>query len=153
MEDQNLKLNHLAVAALRESAKWCMFLAIVGFISIAFMLIVGVFMSLMMPSISDAFYEGNTRMNPFNAVKGFLGIFYIILAVIYFFPVYYLLNYAKGMKQALETGNEQILSDAFVNLKSHHKFLGIFTIVMLAVYALAIIGFIIFAASIASRGM
>ena len=32
MEDQNkFTLNDLAVEALRESAKWCMFLAIVGF--------------------------------------------------------------------------------------------------------------------------
>ena len=154
MEEQNkLSLNDLAVAALRESAKWCMFLAIVGFIFIGLMVILGAFMTVAMSAMSSMpndSYGSAMGMNPFMAIKGYLGAFYIVLALIYFFPVYYLFNYAKGTKQALESGNSEVLSTALVNLKSHHKFLGIFTIIMIAVYILAIIGIIIFAASFAS---
>ena len=153
MEDQNkFTLNDLAVEALRESAKWCMFLAIVGFIFIGLMLVFGAFMSVAMSAMPDNSDFGGT-MSPFSAMKSYFGILYIVLAVLYFFPVYYLFNYAKGTKQAFESGNSEVLSNALVNLKSHHKFLGILTIAMIAVYILAFIGIIIFAAKYASAGM
>jgi hypothetical protein len=151
MEDQNtLKLNDFAVAALRESAKWCMFLAIVGFIFIGLMVIAGAFMAVALSAIPNDPYGGGMGMNPFSAFKNYIGGIYIVLAVIYFFPVYYLFNYAKGTKQALESGNSEVLTNALVNLKSHHKFLGIFTIIMIALYIIGIIAAVAFAASFAS---
>ena len=45
MENQtNLELNNQAVDALRESAKWSMFLAILGFIGIGIMIIAALLM-------------------------------------------------------------------------------------------------------------
>jgi len=88
-----------------------------------------------------------------GAMKGLLAAFYVVIAVIYFFPVYYLFKYAKGMKQALDSSNSELLSDSLVYLKSHHKFLGIMTIVILSLYLLAIVGGVIFAASMASGAM
>jgi hypothetical protein len=150
MEEQNkLSLDHLAVDALRESAKWCMFLAIVGFIGIGLMVIFGAFMTFAMSVMPQQDAYGGMP-DPFMGFKAYIGAFYIVIALIYFFPVYYLYNYAKGTKQAVETGNNGILSTALVNLKSHHKFLGIFTIIMIAVYVLAIVGVMIFAASFAA---
>jgi len=64
-----------------------------------------------------------------------------------------LYNYAKGIKNALSSGNENILEKALVNLKSHHKFLGIMTIVMISLYVLFFIGTIIFVVDMASGGM
>lgn len=154
MEDQNkFTLNDLAIEALRESAKWCMFLAIVGFIFIGLMVIAGAFMSVAMSAIPDNNPAFGGGMNPFMAIKGYLGVVYILIALLYFFPVYYLFNYAKGTKQAFESGNSEVLTNALVNLKSHHKFLGIMTIVMIVVYILMFIGIIIFAAKYASAGM
>ena len=153
MEDQNkFALNDLAVSALRESAKWCMFLAVVGFIFIGLMVIIGAFMSIAMSAMPSDPY-GGMGASPFMAIKGYLGAFYIVLALLYFFPVYYLFNYAKGTKQALESGNSDVMANALVNLKSHHKFLGIFTIVMIAIYILAFIVGGIFVAKMASGGM
>lgn len=152
--EEKLSLNDLAIAALRESAKWSLFLSIVGFIFIALMVIMGAFMAVAMAAIPNDPYGGAMGpmgANPFNAIKGYIGAFYILLAVLYFFPVYYLYKYANGTKQALESGNEFVLSDALVNLKSHHKFLGIMTIVMISLYIVGIIGVLIFAAK--SAGM
>lgn len=151
-----LELNDLAVAALRESAKWCLFLSIVGFIFIGLMVVAGAFMSVAMSAMPADPYGGAMGPMgavPFNAIKSYIGIFYIVLAVLYFFPVYYLYKYADGSKKALESGNEEVLSNALVNLKSHHKFLGIMTIIMISLYILAFIGIIIFAAKFASAGM
>jgi hypothetical protein len=158
MEDQNkLSLDHLAVQALRESAKWCMFLAIVGFIFIGLMVMAGIFMTVVMSAMPSALpndpYAQMGMDNPVMKIKNYLGIFYFVFGLIYFFPVYYLFNYAKGTKQALETGREDVLSNALVNLKSHHKYLGIFTIIMLSLYVIGIIAMVIFAASFATSAM
>lgn len=152
--EEKLSLNDLAINALRESAKWCMFLSIVGFIFIGLMVILGAFMAVAMNSIPDDPYGGAMgspmAANPVLAMKAYFGIIYIVLALLYFFPVYYLYNYAKGTKKALESGNSEVLSTALVNLKSHHKFLGIMTIIMIAIYILIFIVGIVFAASFMS---
>ncbi len=149
--EEKLSLNELAIAALRESAKWCLFLAIVGFIGIGLMILAGAFMSLTMAAIGDNPAFGG--VDPFGGLKAYFGLIYIVFAALYFFPVYYLYKYATGTKRALESSNSDVLSDALVNLKSHHKFLGITTIVIISLYILIIIGVIIFAAKMASSGM
>lgn len=152
MNEEKLSLNDLAIAALRESAKWCMFLSIIGFIFIGLMVIGGLFMTVAMSAISSMPNDPYSQMgasNPFMAIKGFIGLIYILLALLYFFPIYYLFNYAKGTKQALESGNSEVLSKALVNLKSHHKFLGIMTIVIISLYIIGIIAVVAFAASFA----
>jgi hypothetical protein len=154
MENQNnLTLNDQAVDALRVSGKWCMFLAIIGFIGIGLMLLFAVFMYAVMSAVPNMVAAGagpNIGMaGIFGAMKGLLAVLYVIIAVVYFFPIYYLYKYAKGMKQAFESSNSDVLSDALVNLKSHHKFLGIMTIVLISLYILTFIGAMIFAATIA----
>lgn len=154
MENQNnLSLNGQAIAALRESAKWCMFLSILGFIGIAFMVLAGLFMSAAMSAIPDNPAFGGGPESPFGAIKAYFGIMYIVIAALYFLPIYYLYKYATGTKRALESSNSDVLSDALVNLKSHHKFLGITAIVVISLYILIIIGVIIFAAKMASSGI
>ncbi len=152
MENQNnLVLNELAVDSLRESAKWTMFLSIVGFIFIGLMLLGGVFMTITLSAIPDEPAFG--AYNPYGSFKNYIGIIYLVMAAVYFFPILYLYKYSKNAKEALNFNNSEVLAEALVNLKSHHKFLGIMTIVVLALYVVMIIGIIVFAASMASGAM
>ena len=64
---------------------------------------------------------------------------YILLAGVYFVPITYLYRFSVQVKQAVENNNEEEYTTAFQNLKSLFKFLGIFTIVMLAIYAVALV--------------
>jgi len=148
--EEKLTLNDLAIDALKTSAKWCMFLAIIGFIFIGLMVVAGAFMSVAMSAMPDDPYGGAMGMGAFNTIKGYFGILYILLALIYFFPVYYLFNYATGARKAIDGNNSDALTTALVNLKSHHKFLGIFMIITIVVYIIAIISVVVFAASSAS---
>jgi hypothetical protein len=154
MSEEKLSLNDLAIAALRESSKWCLFLSIVGFIFIGLMVIFGIFMSVIAAAMPSTEMGGTNEVamgvSVFAAMKNYFGLIYIVFALLYFFPVYYLYNYAKGTKKALESGNNDVLATALVNLKSHHKFLGIMTIVMISIYVLIFIVGIVFAASFAS---
>jgi hypothetical protein len=58
----------------------------------------------------------------------------VLFAAIYFFPVYYLYQYATKTSAALHSKNKQQLTDGLENLKSHHKFLGIFTLILVSLY-------------------
>jgi hypothetical protein len=161
MEEQNkIELNELAMDSLRTSAKWSTFLAIIGFIAIGFMLIAALVVGMTLNTItSHPSIEGMEgmqemqNMNPVFGIMKYLPLLYILIAVIYFFPVYYLFKYASGMKKALNFRNSEMVADALTYLKSHHKFLGIMTIVVISLYILFFIGAMIFAASMASSMM
>jgi hypothetical protein len=115
---------------LRETAKWSYFLAIIGFILISLMLILAIF--------ATTIFEMAMKMQP--GIPESLGLImtftYLLLAIIYFFPVYYLLQFSNKMKKALSTKNDETLAKAFEMLKSHYKFIGVFTIITISLYIL-----------------
>jgi len=47
--------------------------------------------------------------------------------------------FSSRMKKALATKNDETLADAFEVLKSHYKFIGVFTIITLSLYAMLIV--------------
>ncbi len=145
MENQsNLELNEQAQVALRTSAKWSMFLAIMGFIGIGFMIIGAIAMTSIMSIIPSS------PMSPFGSLKGFISGIYIVMAILYFPPVYYLFKYASDMKKALLSSSSDMIGVALGYLKSHHKYLGISFIVIISLYIIFIIGII---AMVASKGL
>lgn len=113
---------------LKEIAKWAYFLSILGFVGLGIMVIFGLFFGAIMGSLpSNAYSMGYSTG---------MGIAYVILALIYFFPILYLYKFAKKMKAALRTKDNNELTSAFSNLKSHYKFIGIFTLIILSIYIL-----------------
>ncbi len=86
-------------------------------------------------------FDMAAKMQP--GVPEYLGltmtIVYLVLAIIYFFPVYYLLQFSLKMKKALTSKNDETLAKAFEMIKSHYKFLGVFTIITISLYVLLFI--------------
>jgi ABC-type glycerol-3-phosphate transport system permease component len=70
---------------------------------------------------------------------GVLGIIYLIGAILYFFPTYYMFLFAKKTKSACVNNNQLDLDSGIENLKSLFKYVGIFTIVTIAIYLLMFI--------------
>ena len=135
-ELEEITLTSGAKNFLRETAKWGKFLSILGFIALGLMLMGSFFIG--------AFYNTTPQADimPFD-----LGIvvtlIYIVVALIYIFPIYYLYQFSAKMKEALISKDDAVLVTAFEMLKSHYKFIGVFTIIMLSVYLLAgVIGLI-----------
>jgi hypothetical protein len=92
MEQRDLLSNDLVISSISQSnllssAKWAKFLAIVGFIFIAIMIIGGLFaQTLLSYSRPDSLpYTG-------DMIK-YMGIVYVVFAVILFFPCLYLFNF------------------------------------------------------------
>jgi hypothetical protein len=127
-ENYENQLTTAAVGFLQESAKWSKFMAIIGFIGIGLMVLVSLFMAIGFSAMSAS------TMPELPFPMSVFSILYVLFAAIYFFPVYYLYQYATKTSAALHSENKQLLADGLENLKSHHKFLGIFTLIIVSLY-------------------
>ena len=128
---------------LRQSAKWGNFLAIIGFIMAGMMVIAGIFMGIAMGAVGamSGFEDAGIGFPPM-----LFSLFYIVLAVLYFFPTLYLYRFAAKTKSAVAKGDSIEMEDAFENLKSMFRFFGIMTIVMIGLYVVGIFVSIAFGA-------
>jgi Family of unknown function (DUF5362) len=134
-----LQLNNLAIESLKASAGWSMFLAVMGFIAIGLMVLGALAITL-----AGGIIGASAGLGGFQS---WFGLIYIVIAALYAMPVYYLFKYSSNMKTALNNKNSEQLSDAFLNLKSHHKFLGVSIIVFIGFYILMFIGLAVFGLS------
>lgn len=123
-----IELTSESVGYLNEIRRWALFLAILGFVFVTFMIIASF-------SIGAIFASMGQRDDmPFP--PSLLGIIYFVMAAIYFFPIFYLFKFAAHAKEGLLDKRQGQLDLAFMNLKSHYKFMGILMIVVLCFYVL-----------------
>ena len=128
-ENTILELTEESKIFLKEATNWAKFLAILGFIGVGFMVIVG----LAFGSIMSAF---NPAMNDMPMPSFAFGFIYIIIAIIYFFPVLFLYRFVTHSQKALSLSDTGQLSEAFKNLRSHYQFIGILAIIFIGIYIL-----------------
>lgn len=122
---------------LNETRKWTMFFSILGFIGIGFMLIAALFIGSIMNSIPN--YSETADLTA-GLTGGLMSGFYIIMAVLYFFPIYYLYKFSSNMKAGIQHRSSELVEEAFKHQKSHYKFFGILTGIILIFYVLILIG-------------
>lgn len=135
---QYLAINPESAEFLSSAAKWGKFLAIVGFvmigITVIFAFFAGSFFSPMMHEVDGAMGL---------AGGAFFAVFYLLFALLYFFPVLYLYRFSAKMQDALRVQSENLVAESFKNLKSLLKFVGILTMVFFGIYALGLISMVI----------
>lgn len=136
MDNNQFVVTDQAKQFLQEIAKWAKFLSIVGLIGMGLMVLMGLFTSVFMASMGANLPSSSGMPAGMGA---FFGLFYVVIAVIYFFPLYYLLKFANTTKAALRADDSQALTEALGFLKSHYKFIGIFTAILLGLYALILV--------------
>ena len=123
---------------LSEAAKWARFLAIVGFVFLGFIVIAGIFISVTLSSV-DSYGDPTIRSSGLGARLGAgAAILYMILALIYFFPLLFLLRFANATRTALASNDQELMVQSFLNLKRFLRYVGILTIIVLALMALSI---------------
>jgi len=140
---EQLVLTSKSKTFLREISKWTFFFSIIGFIGIAFLVIGAVLLGTVYAPMLDMIGQ----QQGVASISLGLMITYLVMALLYFMPVLYLFKFSRKMKLALANKNDDILADAFENLKSHYKFIGVLTIIMISLYVL-IIGFSLVAGSL-----
>lgn len=134
-ESKDLTLNHPTILFLKETAKWTKFIAIVGFVMVGFIAIAGLLVGSIMTAVTSMmpseFSSGTPNPAAFSSV---FSVIYILMAGLYFFPIYYLYNFSSKLKAAIELNSPLKLEESFKNLKSHYKFIGIILIITLILY-------------------
>lgn len=126
---------------LGEAAKWAKFLAVVGFIMCALILLLGIFAASFLGMMGNR-YGGDDFGDSNMGIAGLgplLSVIYICIALLYFFPCLFLFRFATFMKKAIAGGEQEILNKSFQNLKIMFRFVGILTIIVLTFYAIGLL--------------
>ncbi|MGZ8516752.1 MAG: DUF5362 family protein [Chitinophagaceae bacterium] len=126
---------------LAEAAKWAKFLSILGFIMCGLIVLIGIFFGSFFSMFSSRY--GSSQYNDLPASSTGLGaamaIYYVVIALVYFFPCLFLFRFATKMKTALGSGDQEVLNSSFQNLKASFRFVGVLTIIGLAFLVLALV--------------
>jgi len=122
-------INHLL-----KAAKWGKFLAILGFIVSGLMIIGGIMMSFALNMVSDEMVPLNMSISPLV-----LSIFYIVIAGIYLIPVIFLNSFSNNAMKAINLSNTENMTASLKNLKNLFVFIGVATVVLLAIYTIVLI--------------
>lgn len=129
----DLSLTTTAIDALKSTAKWAKFIAIVGFVAIGLMILASFF-------IGSIFAAMPNSQLPVGFPTTVLTVFYIIIALIYFFPILNTYLFASRTLRAIKESDELTLEAAFKKLKSVYAFAGILILILLSIYALLGLG-------------
>jgi len=136
MEDQQeikkIEIDPYILKSLNTIRKWTMFISITGLISLGVMFFFGLLTGTFL-SVFNSPEEG-LRVKEIAGVLGLLG-----MLLVYLFPILFLFNFSKNATLALVEHDQKALKKAFKNLKYFFGSLGIFTIILLAVYVASLI--------------
>jgi hypothetical protein len=109
-------------------------------VSLALLIIFGFFGTAMFLSTTNSFGGeefGASGMPAYASTM--IAVYMIVIAVIWFFPLLYTIRFANQMKVALAGNDQEALNKSFQNLKICLRYLGIVTIIILAIYAIIIV--------------
>jgi hypothetical protein len=138
-EVRKIEIEEDTLKYLSTIRKWSMFLAILGFIGIGLLvligLVAGVFLSVF-----------KSQNSPFGISESLVFLVIIVIVVLYFFPVLYLFRFSKHTANAVRLLDKLEMHKAIKNLRSYYVFTGVFVIVVLALY---LVLFIVTGASVA----
>jgi hypothetical protein len=131
-EERKIEIGPETLNHLNSTWKWTMFLSVLGFIFLGLLIIAGVVTS--------------TFLTAFKAQEANLGlpeslmiIILIVIAAIYFFPVFFLFRFSRNTRDAIQNLDKKKLEKGFRNLRTYFTYIGIMVIVVLTIYFVALL--------------
>lgn len=141
-----LNLNSAAKDYLRQTAKWAKFLAIMSIVFAVLIIVMGLafgsIMNYFMALSPTAGMNGAGAGYP-QAASTMMAVIYGILGLVMLYPGIRLFQFATQSKNALDSNDNLGIEIGLKRLRSVFRFYGIFTIIMLVFYALAILGMLV----------
>ena len=138
-----VKITGSMVDSMRSTRPWTMFLSVLGFIGAGLFLIIGIVM---------LFMRALPRQDA-QLANAFMGVMYIVFAVVYCFPSLYLFKYSNFVKLFYQSKNEGHLESALSYQKSFWKFVGILSIITIVISILGIIAAILIPLLISQKSL
>jgi len=140
--EKKIEIGSDALGYLDTTRKWTMFFAVLGFIVIGLMIIGGFAAGALMKSLSGLSgvegLEGMEGMEAAGAASGVAQVLFIVImlvfAVIYFFPLFFLLKFSTHTSRAVKALDREELGKAFRYMKSYWLYIGVLVIIVLAIY-------------------
>lgn len=125
-----------ALRQLATARKWAFFLAVMGFIGCALMVLAAFLFGLSFSLIGQLLPGRGVEAQSFGLAAA---AFYLVLAVVYFFPAFFLLRFSAQTKQALAAHSPDLITDAFRHLKLFFAYVGILVIVTLGLVVIVMV--------------
>ena len=142
-------LNDTMTGYLKEASPWLRFLGIIGYINCGILVLacIGSFagmreISALWDAIPDIGALGDTFTSIFSAS---LGMNFLVFAVLFFFPSRFVYNFGAKIRSYFQNGKEQELELALKNNRTLWKYMGIITIISLAMIPILIVIIIVIA--------
>ncbi len=145
----DILLTETAQGFLNQTKPWVRFMSVMIFISSGFMVLAG-FGLIMGGLVRGVTRTGQGPLGSFGAFGGaggmlVTGCFYIVLAFLYIAPGVFLSQYASAIKLLQADRSAQTLEDAIKRQKSFWRYIGIMTIICLALAVVFIAFAVVFA--------
>ncbi len=126
-EERKIEIEQESLGNLDVARKWASFVAIVGFMLIGLLILIGlltgVFLSLFNAGESDRGIPSVVMV-----------LIFLILGVIYFFPALFLFRFSKQTSRAIHSLDKHELTRAIRNLKYYFVFIGSLIILGIVLY-------------------
>ena len=116
-----MELSDQSIKYLLETARWATIVSIIGFIVIGLLIVV---------SFSVGSFLANSPYSEMGISPQVLSITYLIIAGVYFIPIFFLYQFGIKTKHAIDNNDTDLLTFGLKKLKSHYKFIGIIMIIM-----------------------
>jgi hypothetical protein len=123
------------VQHLRETKPWVRFLAVLGFIGIGLMAVVGLGFGAMTSLASD---------DAFGAIGGLgMAAVYLVMAALYLLPTLRLNGFATAIEKVAAGGGTAAIEEALSEQRRFWRVVGIMMIVVMVLWGLAVVGGIV----------
>ena len=132
LENRKIEIEQEILKHLDATRKWTMFIAIIGFIFLGLLIVIGIIAG----TFLSAFKTSGTDL---GLPESIIFILLLILAVIYYLPLHFLFLFSKHAAHAVQKLDRQELHKALKNLKLYFAFTGILIIIVLSFYLIALI--------------
>ena len=109
-ENRKLEIEQSTLKQLNTARKWAMFLAIIGFIFLGIMIVVGLIAGTFLKTFSSG--ENNSGIS-----DSLMFIPILLIGLIYFFPVLFLFRFSKYISRAIQNLDNLQFHKAIKNLK------------------------------------
>ena len=117
---------------LDRTRPWVRFIGVLMIIGCVFLVLMGVMVMLM-----GGFFGMDQSLGPSFGIL--IGVVYLLMAFLYFFPARYLLRYGAAIKQMRGGTNTRAVEEALGHQASFWRFVGILAAAILALYGLALV--------------
>ena len=123
-----VKVTGSMIDSLRSTKPWTKLLSILGFVGTGLMILFGV----------GFMFFTNAFSHQKSGSSAFAGLIYILFAVLYFVPAFYLFKYSSSLGNFLKSNGPADLESALAHQKSFWKFTGIVALIGVVLAALGV---------------